>query len=171
MEQSTPQVPVSNAVIEKVSIVLAAIAAASLGAMMFLSVADVCGRYFFLHPINGAAELVGVLLVIASSLGLGWCQLIKGNIRITLISDRLTPRGQTILYILAYIVCIAASVILCWQGVLLARDHMFKQFGGVTTILAMPFWPFMLVMAIGFGWAAVIFLIDIFNSFVEVFRR
>jgi TRAP-type C4-dicarboxylate transport system permease small subunit len=150
---------------------VASISAVALGAMMFLSVADVVGRYFFLRPVEGTAELVGILLVVASSLGLGYCQLIKGNVRISVITDHFSPRGQSIMYIFAYIICIAASVIICWQGSLMMQEFMFKQLGGVTSILAIPFWPFMLVMILGFAWVTVIFLIDLFNTFVEVFKR
>lgn len=154
-----------------ISRVMAVIAAIVLGIMMINTVADVCGRYFFLRPIEGTFELVGIMLVIAGSLGLGYCQLNNGNIRINVLSDILPSRGQLIVYIVAYIVAAVTSGMICWQGGLRAWDYMFKTLGGTTVTLGLPYWPFMLLLAIGFGWVCLIFLIDIYLTLKEVFRH
>lgn len=150
---------------------MAVIAAVVLGIMMINTVADVCGRYFFLAPIEGTFELVGIMLVIAGSLGLGYCQLNKANIRITVISDLLPYRGQSIVYLVAYIIAAVTTGMICWQGALRAWDYMFKELGGTTVTLGLLYWPFMLLLAIGFGWVCVIFLIDIYITFKEVLRH
>lgn len=155
----------------KVSRVMAVIAAAVLGIMMINTVADVCGRYFFLSPIEGTFELVGIMLVIAGSLGLGYCQLNKANIRITVLSDLLPYRGQSIVYLIAYIICAVTTGMICWQGALRAWEYIFKELGGTTVTLGLVFWPFMMLLAIGFGWVCLIFLIDIYITAKEVFRH
>lgn len=154
-----------------ISRVMAVIAAVVLGIMMIITVADVCGRNFFLKPIEGTYELVGIMLVIAGCLGLGYCQLNLGNIRITVISDLLSPRGQSIIYLVAYIIAAVTTSMICWQGGLRAWDYIFKELGGIIIALNLPYWPFMLLLAIGFGWACLIFLIDIYLTAREVFRR
>lgn len=171
MHQQNQQVSRFNTVIMRISMVMAAVAAITLALMMIVAVIDVSGREFFLAPLEGAFELGGILLVIAGSWGMGYCQLKKGNIRISVLTDMFSPRVQALLYILAYIICIAATAIICWQGSLRMYEYIFKELGGVTETLSMPFWPFMLMMAIGFGWVCIIFIIDLFNSFVEVFKR
>jgi len=158
-------------VILKISRVMAVIAAAVLGIMMVLTVADVCGRDFFLKPIEGTFELVGIMLVIAGCLGLGYCQLNLGNIRITVLSDILPARGQAIIFLIAYIIAAVATAMICWQGGIRAWEYIFKQFGGLIITLRVPLWPFMMLLAIGFGWACIIFLIDIYITAKEVFRR
>lgn len=168
MEQLPTPTPASNKILKRVSGVMAAIGAATLGVMMLLSVADVIGRKFFMHPIQGTAELVGILLVIAASTGLGYCALIKGHVRIGIIMDRFSPRGQAAFDIFAYILCIAASGIISWQASLRMYTYIFKQLGGRTAILAMPIWPFMLVMVIGFVWLTVILIIHLVTSIKEV---
>ena len=160
-----------SSTILKISRVMAVIAAAVLGIMMINTVADVCGRYFFLAPIEGTYELVGIMLVIAGSLGLGYCQLNKGNIRITVIFDLLPMRGQAIVYLIAYTICAVISGMICWQGALRAWEYMFKELGGTTVTLGLVFWPFMLLLSIGFGWVCIIFLIDIYLIFREVFKH
>jgi hypothetical protein len=42
---------------------------------------------------------------------------------------------------------------------------------GLTITLKIPLWPFMLLMAISFAWVAIIFVIDLYNSFREVLKR
>ena len=171
MDQITQQAREPNAVVTWISNALIAISAAALGVMLFLSVADVIGRYFFLRPIEGTSELVGTLLIIASSLGLGYCQLVKGNISIDVFTRRFKPRGQAILNICSYLMSIAVTVIMTWRGSLMMYDYMFKQLGGTSATLGIILWPFMFIMSLGFAWVTIIFLIDLFNSFVEVFRR
>ena len=163
--------PLSNKVIKWVSAVMAAIGAATLAVMMLLSVADVIGRKFFLKPIEGTAELVGIMLVIAASMGLGYCALIKGHIRIGVLFDRFPPRWQAIVDVFAYLICIAASVIIIWQGSIRMYDYMFKELGGVTDIVAIPYWPFMLLMVIGFSWLTIILLVYLYLSVKEAIKR
>ena len=155
----------------KISRVMAVIAAVVLGIMMILTVADVCGRNFFLRPIEGTYELVGIMLVIAASLGIGYCQLNLGNIRITVIADILPTRGQNIIYLVAYIIAAVCCAMICWQSGIRAWDYIFKQFGGIIVTLRVPLWPFMMLLAVGFGWACLIFLFDIYLTAKEVFRR
>ena len=160
-----------GSIILRVSRFMAVIAAAVLAIMMINTVADVCGRYFFLSPIEGTFELVGIMLVIAGSLGLGYCQLNKGNIRITVISDLLPSKGQNIIYLISYIVGAVTCGMIAWQGALRAWDYIFKELGGKTVTLGLIFWPFMMLLAIGFGWVCLIFLIDTYLTAREVFRR
>ncbi len=158
-------------IILRTSRVMAIIAAVVLAIMMFLTVADVCGRNLFLKPIEGTYELVGIMLVIAGCLGLGYCQLNLGNIRITVISDIMPPRGQAIILLIAYIIAAVCCGMICWQGGIRAWEYIFKQFGGIIVTLKVPLWPFMMLLAVGFGWACLIFLIDIYLMAKEVFRR
>jgi TRAP-type C4-dicarboxylate transport system permease small subunit len=154
-----------------ISRVMAVIAAAVLGIMMLSTVADVCGRYFFLAPIEGTYELVGIMLIIAACFGLGYCQLNKANIKITVLSDLLPPRIQSIVYLISYIIGAVVSGIICWQGWLRMYEYMFMGIGSTTSTLNLPLWPFMLSLSVGFGWVCIIFLIDVYFSFVEVFRH
>lgn len=171
MEKPKSKVSPFMNVVTWISRVMAYFSSVAVGTMMFLSVADVCGRRFFLHPIEGTTEVVGLLLVIASSLGFGWCQLTKGNIRIDFITNHLPRRGQSSVLIFSYIMCIGISALVAWRGWLVVQDYMSKTIGGLTPLLGVKIWPFMLVLSVGFGWVAIIFIIDMFNSFIEVFRR
>jgi TRAP-type C4-dicarboxylate transport system permease small subunit len=160
-----------GSVMLKISSYMSVIAAIVLGFMMLNTVGDVVGRYFFLKPIEGTYELVGISLVIAGSLGLGFCQLNKANIRISVICDLLSSRTQNIIYVVAYLICAAASGGIAWQGWLRGWDYIYKELGGTTVTLGLPYWPFMLLLSIGFGWVCLIFLIDFYLTFVEVLKH
>ena len=157
--------------IMRASRVMGGIAAVVLGIMMLNVTADVCGRKFFLAPINGTPELVAMMLVIAASLTLGYCQLNKSNIRISLFFDLFPPRWQSMLFAFAYIICAFVSGLICWRGWLRGWEYVFKGEAGETVTLGMPYWPFMILLALGFGWACILFLIDVYFSIVEVFRH
>src|SRR4030042_6392163 len=81
-------------IVRRISRVLVAISSVALAVMMFISIGDVGGR-FFNRPIQGTFEIVSVLLLVSSAPGLGWCQYLKGNVRIDILVNRLSPKGQT----------------------------------------------------------------------------
>jgi TRAP-type C4-dicarboxylate transport system permease small subunit len=155
----------------RISEVLLIVSAIALFITMLLSIADIGGRYFFLRPITGTSELVGILLVVTSSLGLGWCQYLKGNITIDILPKRLNRRGQAILSIISYLLSVAVCVIICWQASLMMMRYITEPLGGTTSTLHILIWPFILIMIIGFIWVTVIFILDLYNSFKEVFKR
>ena len=147
------------------------IGAVSLAIMMFASIADITGRYFFNKPIEGTIELVSLLVVVAGCLGLGYCQLLKGNITIDIIPNRFGRRGKAIFHICSYVISIVLCIIVTWQVSMRTHDYMIKLIGGETIILGLRLWPFMLLMTICFAWVTFIFILDLINAIGEVFKR
>lgn len=165
------QVSRFDTVIMWISRIMAVVSAAVLAVMMIIIVIDVCGRYFFLAPLEGTFELVGILMVIAGSWGMGYCQLLKGNIRINVLFDFFPPIVQSFIYVIAYIIGIAVAGMICWRTSLRMHEYFYKQLGATTETLSLPFWPFMLMLAIGFGWVYIIFIVDLYKTFIKVFKR
>ncbi len=160
-----------NKVITQISRVMAAVGAASLFVMVIVTVIDVGGRNIFLKPLNGAFELVGIMLVIAGTWGMGYCELLKMHIRINLFSDRLSPRGQDILWILTCLVSGVVSGLITWQALVKTDDLFFAKLGNRTDTLGMPIWPFMLMMALGYLWVGFIFVVEIYQTTRKVLKR
>jgi TRAP-type C4-dicarboxylate transport system permease small subunit len=169
-EEPTPEIEIKGPM-ARISEILLIVSAIALFIMMLLSIADICGRYFFLKPIQGTTELVGILLVVTSSLGLGWCQYLKGNITIDLLPKRLGPKGQAVLSIISYLLSIAVCVIISWQATLMMTQYIIEPLGGTTATLHIVIWPFILIMTGGFIWVTVVFIQDLYNSFKEVFKK
>jgi TRAP-type C4-dicarboxylate transport system permease small subunit len=153
-----------------VSKIMCYISAAALGVMMFVSLADIIGRGF-LHPIKGIFEMVGLLMVITGALGLGYCQLVKGNIMINLVTDKLQPRWQALIMTVSLLASIAVCVIVCWQVGARMLENTANGSAGLTSDLRWKVWPFMFLMVLGFAWAAVIFVVDLANSVKGVFKK
>lgn len=154
-----------------VSRVAAVIAAIVLALMMLLTVVDVVGRYFFNSPIKGTWEMVGLLLICAGTWGLGYCQMQKGHISISIILQRFSPRGQAILQGITYLIGLAAFSLICWRVFLMAKRYFLVAKGNVTDTLGIPVAPFMLMLSIGAGIMALILIIDLVRTFAEVARK
>ncbi|MBN1189972.1 MAG: TRAP transporter small permease [Dehalococcoidales bacterium] len=173
-EQGSPPVKTKESktmrAITLISKVLCFISATALGVMMFVSIADVIGRGF-MHPIKGIFEMVGLLMVIAGSLGLGYCQLVKGNIMINLVTSRLKPRWQAVIFSVSLFASIAVCILVCWQVGARMMENTSNGPAGLTIDLRWPVWPFMLLMVIGFAWATVVFFTDFLNSVKGVFKK
>jgi TRAP-type C4-dicarboxylate transport system permease small subunit len=171
MEQPNQPVPQHNKIVRWICWAMTAIAAIVLAIMMFLSVADVILTQAFLRPIEGTFEIVGLLVIVVGCLGLGYTQRTKGNISIDIVPNRFSSRGKAILNIFSYSMSIVLCAIIVWQLSLRTYDYMFKTLGGKTITLQIMLWPFMLLMDICFAWVAVIYILDLINTFKEVFKR
>jgi TRAP-type C4-dicarboxylate transport system permease small subunit len=155
----------------QVSRTMAAIGAVMFGVMMILSVTDVTGRYFFRHPVTGAVELVGFLLVIGAAWGMGYCQVLHMHISIDVLSNRFPRKVQSVLGILAAIICAVVAGLISWQAYAKADDYFISAASNRTDILSIPLWPFAVIMAIGFTWLCIVFLADLVKAITGVFRR
>ena len=171
MEQPSRPVSLFRRVVRRITEVMVVISALMLAVMMFLSTADVIGRYFFLSPIDGTWEIVSFAFVICGAMAIGYTQLIKGHIQISLVSDRLSRRARAGLFSFSYLICLGGSALVAWRGWLRVLDYMQKTVGGETITLGITLWPFMLVFTVGFFWLAFVLLIDIYDLGVEVSRR
>jgi TRAP-type C4-dicarboxylate transport system permease small subunit len=171
MDQTLQPESQLNPVVKWICNVMIAISAGALVIMLFISVADVIGRSFFLHPIQGTSELVGMLLVITSALGFGYCQLMKGNVNIDIFVKRFSRRGQGVLNIISNLMSLAVCVIIAWKGMAMVLQYSSEKLGSTSATLGILLWPFMLIMSLGFAWVGVIFIIDLYNAFLVVFKR
>jgi TRAP-type C4-dicarboxylate transport system permease small subunit len=171
MDQLDETASKSNTVVTGISKWLCIVGAVALFVMMITGVIDVLGRYLFLRPLQGANEIVSATLVIAATVGLGYAQLAKAHIRVTIVNDKVPPKTRAVLEAITCIVCAGGSAMITWQGYLrLVQDYMFNP-RGLTEILAFPWWPFMLVFVIGFAWFVIILLVDFVKAVKEVIKR
>jgi TRAP-type C4-dicarboxylate transport system permease small subunit len=138
--------------------------------MMILTVGDVVGRYFFKAPIQGTHEITGLLLVCVAACALAYSQIMKGHIRVDLITDRLSPKGRQIIDVIAYLFCVFASLLITWQTLIRARDYFYSTKGNLTETLSIPFFPFLLILGLGFLTLTLVSLVDLIRSIVKVIR-
>jgi TRAP-type C4-dicarboxylate transport system permease small subunit len=150
--------------------VMAFIAAFSLLSMMMLTVIDVSGRYFFKLPLNGAWEIIGLMLVCVGSWGLAHCQVEKEHIRVTFLLERLPHKMQIPFRVLAYLTGIASFIVLSINALKVAIRYITTQ-GNMTDTLHIPYFPFMLIMAFGAAVLVLVLVLDLVRSLMEVSNR
>lgn len=135
-----------------------------LAAMVLVTTVNVAARYLANAPIKGAYEIVGLSLVCLTAAGLGYCQLEKGHIRVSILFSRLPHRGQAILDSLAFLIGLGGISLICWYTFLQARRYMFLTRGEVSQILGIHLYPFMFILFVGFVLFALVLLMNLVQS-------
>lgn len=153
--------------------VLVAISSVVMFVIMLVVVADVSGRYFFKHPINGADEAEGLLLLCAAACGLSYTQREKGHVRIEVFTEHLSSRVRAALEIFNYIISLAMVSLITWQLFEGARKFIFNLQGGssVSEVLRIPWYPFALILGLGFALYALVLIIDTIISITKAIAR
>ncbi|WP_068676449.1 TRAP transporter small permease [Oceanobacillus sp. Castelsardo] len=147
-----------NNVLHKISSVL-------LMALMFLTTADVAGRFFFKSPIIGTYELTGLLLALMIFYSLGAGQLKKNHIEIDFFTKKMSNKSQHILYSLSSFVLFILLCLTTWQ---LYEYSVRVWIGGETSgDLGLPLYIFSGLTIIGAFSFALTLLLDGFNSLLK----
>ncbi|MGW8814407.1 TRAP transporter small permease subunit [Gordonia terrae] len=129
---------------------LAAIAGAAVLLLMLNITADVALRVFTGQPLDGTNALVSTIwMPLIVFLGLGFAQARNEHIRVTLVSDRLSPALLSIASVSTLLVAMAVTAVLIYASFNeAARSFEISQ--TTTGILALPVWPMKFVMLVGF---------------------
>lgn len=125
--------------------------------MVLMSVADVLARNLFGHPITGATEIVQIFNV-GTILAMGMGCLTNQNVSVDFIMDSLPKAPRHIVQIVINLVTIVILGLVIWRSVVTTLDYMKKGYG--YTLIGIPHWPFVLVVALGFlgGLAATVLM-------------
>lgn len=140
-----------NALIEavkKVSFFVASVAAILLGIMLFLNNGDSLGRYFLNMPIKGTLEFSEIVIVVLIFLPLAYCEMTKGHIKLTLITDKLSEGKKRILnYFNTVVACIYVALLFWFSLKMAIQAFVDKEFSNGS--IAFPLFPGKLAVAIG----------------------
>jgi len=153
------------------------VASVSLAFMMFLTVLDVIGRKLgdwsfiqqhldFIGPISGSLEMTELGLGVLVSLGLGYCALKKGHIRVDLIMQYTSRKANQWFDVFAYGISALFYCAVAWQ----AWNNGFSIIANdlKTAVLMIPIYPFPFVLVLGAAILALVFFRDFFNAIEEV---
>ena len=136
--------------LEAVTTVFAYLSLASLLAMMFITDADVAGRFFFGSPIRGSIELTETLMVAVVFFAIAHTQAQKAHISMEILVSKLRPKPQTILSIVALLIALGIFSLITWRvGVNAYKSVLIGEFifGGIQ----FPIWPAKIVLVLGCG--------------------
>ncbi|NSL50584.1 TRAP transporter small permease [Calidifontibacillus erzurumensis] len=97
------------------NIILHKISSVFLMVLMFLTAADVAGRYFFNKPITGTYELTALLLAIMVFFSMGTGQIYKNHIEIDFFTKKFSePTQQALRNIFSFVLFVLLAL-MAWQ--------------------------------------------------------
>lgn len=146
---------------------LAWLAGAVLVALMLFVVVEVALRAFG-WPVVGAVEVISWLSAIAMALALGYVQLQRSHVAMTLIADCLPTIGRRLLDLanatVALLLFVAVAFYLLRYGIELRAS------GSLSETLKVVVYPWVFVVAVGFTGLCLALLLDVLRALRAVMR-
>lgn len=134
--------------ISSISEILKKIGGVCLAGMMFVTCADVTGR-FFGYPILGSVEIVSILATFAIGMGLAFTHETDGHVGVEIVVRLLPEKTQTIVSVCTNFLSICLFAILTWRMLVYAGTM--RKAGETTMNLRLPEYLVVYVMSFGLG--------------------
>ncbi|MGI9953469.1 TRAP transporter small permease [Moorellaceae bacterium AZ2] len=115
--------------------------------MTVVTVVHALGRYLFARPVPGMVEMCTFMLVPIIFLAAPYTELQDGHTVIPLILDLMPPKLRAASKALMYILYFALAVLAAWQA--WVRAGVVRRAGYVSTVLGIPHYPFVIMVAVG----------------------
>ena len=147
---------------------LAWIALVVLFSLMCLTFGDVAGRYFS-KSIPGTYELTEMGMVLIVFFSLGYTQIRKGHVRIDLLESKMSPRVQTVIDSITYLVTLILISLMAWQLLLYAKRQL--EGNEMSGVLHIPLFIFSVTAAAGSAAYALAILVDMYNSVMKGVKK
>ncbi len=142
---------------------LMAIAAVFLMAMMLMTCIDIVMRKLpHCKPLPGVFELMGLFGSLVVACALGYTQSKKDHLAVDILTNLFPQRIQQLLDIINRLMCMAFSILACWQVCKIANT--LYRTGEVTETLRMIYYPFTYGVAAGFALLAFVFLVELLKG-------
>ncbi len=133
-----------------------------LALMMFLTAADVTGRYVFNRPILGSYEISEHMMAILVAFTIAYCAVQRGHVNVDLVISRLPQRTRAILRTFTDLLSLGLFSLIAWQSLYQAKVQYFA--GTTSPSLFFPVFPFIIITGLGFGLLSLVVLIQFFES-------
>jgi len=137
--------------------------------MMLLIVIDVLLRYFLNRPLKGVFELIEFMVAIVVCLGMAYTGVQKGHVAVELVVSRFSPRVQALIDSFNYLVSTILFSLISWKSVVQAKVLWVS--GLTSSILYVPVYPFVFVLAFCSGLLGLVFLLHFLDSTSRMIRK
>jgi len=141
-----------------------AVGAFCLVVMMFLTCADVVGR-FFGHPIFGSVEIVGFMAAISVAMALPYTHQARGHIGVEIVVRLFSDRTRKIIELTTNSLALLLFAVVTWRMALYTRTM--KASGEVSMNLEIPAYLIIAVVAFCF----LVFTLVIVQDLVQALRK
>ncbi len=140
----------------------------ALAVLMFLTVADVFGRYLLNRPLAGTFELTELFMVFIVFLALGLAQHHQEHISLDIAYNYFPSRVKKYTNLLIDVVNLAVMTAVTWQ--LYEYSARMGEGNYTTAVLQVPIQPFVIVAVAGTAACVLAVFCDLVKS-IEKFRR
>jgi len=137
--------------------------------MMLLITMDVFLRYSFNRPLKGSFELVEFMMAVVICLGMAYTGVQRGHVAVELLVSRFSPRVQALIDSFNWLVSMGLFLLISWKAV--AQARVVGLSGLASSVLYVPVFPFLLVLAFGSGLLSLVFLVHFIDSVSRVVRK
>lgn len=137
--------------------------------MMLLVTMDVLLRYCVNRPVKGSFEVVEFMMATVLCLGMAYTGVRKGHVAVELVVSRFSPRAQAFIDSFNYLVSLSLFFLISWKAV--AQAQVLRVSHSVSSVLDIPIFPFVLVVAFGSGLLGLVFLVNFIDSLSRVRRK
>lgn len=116
--------------------------------MFFITIGVILRRLG--SPLLGSVEIVQLLMVVAIMGGLSYCESKDGHIAVDLVYERVNPKFQKVLRIFSKVISLGVVSLVAFVFYQVALDSITS--GSKTTdLIGIPFYPFEVIISIGFA--------------------
>ena len=136
--------------------------------MMLLTVADVIMRYFFNKPIDGSLEITEYLMAVVVGFALAYTGVKKGHIVVDVLIAKFSPRTQAVINSITYLLSLITFAIITWRTAVYAAG--FQKVGTHSSVLAIPTFPFVYIVAIGSGIFCLVLLYNTYEYITQAIK-
>ena len=137
--------------------------------LMFLTVADVTGRYVFNWPIPGAYEISELMLIPIVFLGLAHIQDLRQHIRVDFLEKYFPKKMNWYLNLCSWFLGASFFLIMTWQSALQAWEAWITG-DYYMGLLEVPLWPARTLLAIGLGLLTIRFALSFIQDLNTIKR-
>ena len=131
--------------------------------IILLTMAEVVSRYVLRNPLILSDELGGYALVAISCLGLAYCGMEKGHIRITFIVERFDPRTAGWIRVVTLALGFVFVAVAAWVSWQFLADSFTRNMRSNSMLMTPLKWPQM-ALPVGFTLFAVVMLAQLVKA-------
>jgi len=143
---------------------LAILAAVSIAVMMVINFTDIIGTKFFLRSVPGALDISEELMVLVTLLPLAFIALERGHIRITLLTDHMSPAVRFVLQIIQYVIATLITGFITWRVFVGFQETV--EIMDLKEGIDLPIWPANLAVVIAFGFLTLVWILLLAKTLV-----
>jgi TRAP-type C4-dicarboxylate transport system permease small subunit len=147
---------------------MALVAAAVIMLMTLLITADVIGRYTLNSPIEGAGEMVELMMVVVVFFGIGYRTLQRGHVAVDVLSLHFSKRTNAILDVMFLWISAIIVGLITWRLGLKGWESAIDISRNITLQLEIPTFPFYWIASLGSLLTCIAMIINSFLSLVKI---